>query len=159
MLLRKSVADAARRAQVCAAANDRYLGALAAAQAHSAAGTLIQPVCRSFTKKGRRYRALNPWSASDAALLEAVGRGEWFLRGFRNRDIRALLYHPTSSPAERKRRAARTTRAFSLLRAHGLIQKVTGTHRYIVTPRGRDIITAKLSSRQASVPQLLKIAA
>src|SRR4051794_6454332 len=33
MLLRKSVADARRRAQVCAAANDRYLDALAAAPA------------------------------------------------------------------------------------------------------------------------------
>jgi hypothetical protein len=159
MILRKSVADAPRRAQVSAAANDRYLGALAAASNDLAAGDVTQALCRPIVKQGRRYRALNPWAANDAALLQAISRGEWTLNGFRNRDVRQLLHGATSDLAERKRRAGRVTRAFSLLRAHHLIQKVTGTHRYRVTASGRDIITAILSARQASVPQLLKIAA
>ena len=102
---------------------------------------------------------LNPWSADDAALLEAIRRGEGTLNGFRNRDLRTLLHGATSDLAERKRRAGRVTRALSPLRAHALIQKITRTHRYIVTPRGRYVITAILSARQASVSQLLKIAA
>ena len=159
MILRKSVADAPRRAQVSAAANDRYLGALAAVPADTAAGDVTQSVCRPIVKNGRRYRALNPWAVNDAELLEAISRGEWILNGFRNRDVRKMLHGATSNLAERKRRAARVTRAFALLRAHRLIQKITGTHRYRVTARGRDIITAIMSARQASVPQLLKIAA
>jgi hypothetical protein len=45
-----------------------------------------------------------------------------------------------------------------LLRAHGIIQKVTGTHRYLLSPRGRQILTALQAARRASIDQLLKIA-
>ena len=159
MPLRKSVGDARRRAQVCAAANDRYLDALAGAPADEAAGAAVQSLCRRIVKKGRRYRALNPWADDDAALLQIVGRGEWILNGFRNRDVRAALLGVTSDPALRRRRTGRVTRALALLRAHGVIRKVPRTHRYIITVKGRAIITAILSARQASVSQLLKIAA
>lgn len=159
MLLRKSVADAPRRAEVCAAVNDRYLDALAAAKVDTPAGRLAAPVCRRVTKKGRRHRALNPWSPQDAAVLETLARGEWTIQGLRNRDLRAALFPAANDPAERRRQAGRITRLLSLLRAHKVIRKVNGTHRYIVTPRGREIITALLAARQASIQQLLKIAA
>jgi hypothetical protein len=159
MLLRKSVADARRRAEVCAAANDRYLGALAAAAVEQSVADAAQSLCRAVVKKGRRYRALNPWTPHDAALLETIARGEWALHGLRNRDLRTALYPRTTDPLERRRQAGRVTRALALLRAHGVIQKVTGTHRYIVTHAGRRTITAILSARQASVAQLLNIAA
>jgi GTP cyclohydrolase I len=35
---------------------------------------------------------LNPLSPDDARLLEAVNRGEFAINGFRNRDLRALLF-------------------------------------------------------------------
>lgn len=159
MPLRKSVADAPRRAQVCAAANDRYLAALATAPADRSAAAVTQPLCRPVVKKGHRYRALNPWAAHDAALLETIARGEWTLNGFRNRDVRAALYKPTADAPTHRRQAGRVTRALALLRAHGLIRKVTGTHRYLVTRRGREMLTVILSARQASAAQLLKIAA
>ena len=110
-------------------------------------------------KNDRRYRTLNPWAPDDAALLQMVARGEWVLNGFRNREVRTALPGATSDPAERRRRAGRVTRLLALLRAHGVIQKVTRTHRYMVTAQGREMITAILSARQASVPQLLKLAA
>lgn len=159
MPLRKSVADAPRRAHLCAAANDRYLAALATAPTDCPAAELTRSLCRPVVKNAHRYRALNPWAENDAALLAAVARGEWTLGGFRNRDIRPLLCPPAADEIERRRQSARITRAFALLRAHGLIRKITGTHRYMVTNRGRAAITAILSARQASVAQLLKIAA
>lgn len=159
MPLRKSVADAPRRAQVSAAANDRYLAALAAVPVDGSAADLTRPLCRPVVKKGRRYRALNPWAPGDAMLLATLARGEWTLNGFRNRDVRAALYPSTTDAATQRRQAGRVTRALALLRAHGVIKKVTGTHRYIVTTRGREIITALLSAGQASVAQLLKLAA
>lgn len=96
---------------------------------------------------------------SDAALLELVARGEYAIAGLRNRDLRAALYPFTDDAVERRRQAGRITRLLALLRAHRLIRKVTGTHRYIVTVRGREIITALLAARNASIDQLLKIAA
>jgi hypothetical protein len=159
MMLRKSVADAPRRTEVCAAVNDRYLGALAAADVATPAGELAAPVCRRRTKKRRRYRALNPWSATDATVLETIARGEWTLHGFRNRDLRAALFPPAKDPVQRRRHAGRVTRLLALLRAHSLIRKVSGTHRYILTANGRQIVTALLAARQASIAQLTKIAA
>ncbi len=41
------------------------------------------------------------------------------------------------------------------LRAHGVIQKVTSTHRYQVTPRGRELITG-LTTTQAARPKDLQ---
>jgi hypothetical protein len=46
-----------------------------------------------------------------------------------------------------------------LLRAHGLLRKISGTHRYVVTEGGRKIITALLAARQADVEQLTALAA
>lgn len=159
LVLRKSVADVPRRAQVCAAANDRYLSALAGAPAGTATAELVDPICRSIIRKGRRYRALNPWAQSDAALLETISGGEWALNGFRNRDIRAALYPSTADAADQRRHAGRITRALALLRAHGLIKKVAGTHRYLLTANGRQRITALLAARQADVQQLIQLAA
>jgi hypothetical protein len=51
------------------------------------------------------------------------------------------------------------TRLLALLRAHGLIRKVTGTHRYIITAKGRQRTTTLLAAQQASVEQLIKLAA
>jgi DNA-binding HxlR family transcriptional regulator len=51
------------------------------------------------------------------------------------------------------------TRQLALLRAHGLIKKVSGTHRWQVTQRGRRLITALLAARQADVVQLTQLAA
>ena len=45
------------------------------------------------------------------------------------------------------------------MRAHGLIRKVSGTHRYQVSPAGRQIITALLAARQANVEKLMALAA
>ena len=44
-------------------------------------------------------------------------------------------------------------------RAHGLIRKVSGTHRYQVTASGWAIITALLAARQADVEKLIALAA
>ena len=46
-----------------------------------------------------------------------------------------------------------------LLRAHGLVAKVSRTHRYIVTEKGRVTITALLSARRADVDKLTALAA
>jgi hypothetical protein len=82
------------------------------------------------------------------------------LSGLRNRDLRVLLYpnKPSSKPLQR-RQAAAITRRLALLRVHGILRKLTGTHRYQLTTRGRRILTALLAARNADVDQLTKMAA
>jgi hypothetical protein len=153
--LRKGVADIHRRAEISQGANERYVEALASVDESRSLTELTEAVCRPVVWQGQRARALNPLGVEDGRLLEAVNRGEFAINGFRNSDLRALLYaKPPSDDAERRRRSACVTRKLRLLRAHGLIHKVTKTHRYQLSPHGRDVINALLAARRASTATL-----
>ncbi|HEY1935932.1 MAG TPA: hypothetical protein VGG99_28330 [Acetobacteraceae bacterium] len=149
-----------RRAAVSQAANDRYLQALASVEDTTSLGELAARLCRPVRYQGRRVRALNPHAPDDAALLEAISRGEFTLNGLRNRDIRTLLFpKPARSQAEQKRQAAVISRKLHLLRAHRLIHKVSRTHRYQLTRAGRIAVTALIAARNACTTELTKMAA
>jgi hypothetical protein len=104
-------------------------------------------------------RALHPWADPDLALLCAINRGEFAVNGFRNRDLQSLLFDQAADNDEQRRRSARVSRLLRMLRAHRLIQKVPHTHRYVVTPREREIITAVLASQQITLEQLNRLTA
>lgn len=159
-ILRKAVADIPRRAQVCQAANERYLESLAAvADSGVTLAALCHRVCRPTCWKGRRVRALNPLAPDDARLLAVVNRGEFAINGFRNRDLRCLLYADTDAdPITRRRQAAAVTRKLRLLRAHGLIRKVPKTHRYTLSKHGTKVITALLAAQAADTAKLMDAA-
>lgn len=153
--LRKGVADLARRAEVSDQSNRRYLKALASADTSATVGELVQKVCRPVKKQGRRARALRPLDPDDARLLEVVSRADFVIAGLRNRDLRAALYGPdVKDVQESRRRSAAVSRKLSLLRAHGLLTKVRGAHRYHVTKTGRELITAILAARAATPAKL-----
>jgi hypothetical protein len=128
------------------------------AAADPAAGAAAGPAAARGPRP-RRVRALNPLSAADAALLEAVSRHEFLINGLRNRDLRRLLFGQGEVPAaEQRRRSAAVTRQLRLLRAHGLIHKVPKTHRYVVSESARRAITALLAARNASTEELTRCA-
>ncbi len=56
------------------------------------------------------------------------------------------------------RRSAVITRKLRQLRAHGLIKKVPKTHRYMLTEKGREIITSLMAARCATAEMLMKAA-
>jgi hypothetical protein len=158
--LRKGVADVQRRAQVSDAANQRYLDSLAAVAASEPLSKLTDAICQSTEWNGKRVRAIKPWSLQGAALLSAVNRPEFTLQGFRNRDLRTLLFGSQQVPAaEVRRQSAKITRQLRMLRAHGLILKIPHTHRYQLTARGRTTLTALQAARDANAEQLAKRAA
>jgi hypothetical protein len=157
--MRKGVADLPRRAEVSKRANERYASMLEAAHCTKPLKDVAEPLCQRIAGPKHPARALNPLSPQDALLLETVNRGEFAINGFRNRDVRRHLYPVgTTDPKEQKRRAAATTRQLRLLRAHGLINKVPKTHRYVLSDCGRQAITALLAARAADVPRLLQAA-
>jgi hypothetical protein len=158
--LRRGVADIYRRAQVSQASNQRYLDALAAADTSTPLGELIRDICKPTTYKKKRVRALRPWADPDLALFRAINRAEFCVNGFRNRDLQSLLFNAApQTPEEQRRRSACISRMLRMLRAHHLIQKVPKTHRYVLTSRGRDIISAVLASQRITLEQLNQLAA
>lgn len=153
--LRKGVADLDRRAEVSQAANNRLAESLATVAEPNTLGELLRPLGRPVIRDGRRQaRALNPLTGSDGELLRTLAQGNFLLRGFRNADLRVALYGPTSDLGQRRRQSAAVTRRLALLRAHGLIVKVTRSHRYHLSASGRRIVTTLLAAHASDVDRL-----
>jgi hypothetical protein len=149
--LPKGVAFLPRYAAVAAAANQRYLEALAVvddpAPAHRALDRLAQPV---RDPQGRASRAFNPAAPTDLALFTAVVRGEHLLPGFRNRDVRTHLFGPGA--ATDPRRSAHVTRLVKRLHLRGLVAKIPRSRRWRVTHRGHAVLSAVLQLREDHFP-------
>ena len=158
--LRKGVADMHRRAEIGAQINDRYLNSLATVAEPETLAELTKDMTERTTWKGRPVRGLNPLSLGDAALLEAVNRGDFLISGFSNRDLRAILFPKASSaePAEQKRLSGKVTRLLRILRGHGLIVKELHANRYKLTEKGRKQLSALNAARQAKTQKLLQAA-
>lgn len=157
--LRKGVVDLRRLARTGKACTHRYLDALATTCIDTPLGAILEPLTKPAHLSGHRVRGLRPWAATDLALIEAIGRGEFVVNGLRNRDLVPLL-HPRVSddPAQRRKASASVTRSLRLLRAHGLITKIEGTRRYHVTDRGRNVIAAVIAAKNAPLSKLQQCA-
>jgi hypothetical protein len=157
--LRKSICDLGSRANVSQAANKRLLDNLSVVADPTKVKDLVDGITAPTELSNRRVRGIQPWSPNDLKLLTVVANGELLLHGFRNRDIVSRLYEdPAKDETERKRRSARVSRLLRLLRAHGLIEKVAGTHRYLVTKTGNSVIAAILGVRELSLTAIKQAA-
>lgn len=157
--IRKTVADLERSTAVSQLANERYLDALAELDQDTPLHDVLDPVCKHTSFRGRRVRALKPWDRDDLDLFVAINNGSFVLRGFRNGDIVDALYsHRVVNDKEKRRRRSRVSRLLRILRAHGMIRKLPKQNRYQVTKKGRQVVTAVLAARDASVAALLKAA-
>lgn len=153
--MRKGIADIPRRVEISRAANARYLEALSVVGEPSPSHQLLDPVSLPVVHNSRRYRPLRPISPQEAPLLRAVLRGEYLLQGFRNADLCLTLYPAACrDPGAHRRAANRVTRLLRLLRAHGLIQKVSTTRYYRVTPRGHATLATALRFRDTDIALL-----
>ena len=157
--MRRGIADLHRRADLSRKAAERYLDAFATVDDDTTLEELITRTRMRTIWRGHSVRALRPFD-QDQKLLSIVVRGEFTLTGFRNRDLQALFFsdQPTSTHHQR-RRSSWITRQLRLLRAHGLITKINGTHRYQLTSVGRKIITAVLAALRTTLAQLTPLAA
>jgi hypothetical protein len=165
--MRRTVVDLPQRATYSQNVNERYLEALATTAETRTVQELAEPLTQRVAEPGtapgqaaRYVRGLNPLAAADAELLTAISDPKWLVHGLRNRDLVAALYPTTPLDAlERRRRSARVTRLLRLLRGHGLLDKIPGTHRYQVGAHARIQIQALLACRNANPDQLVTNAA
>ncbi len=170
--VRKGVADLYRRAQVSQAANDRFAAAQAAVLSTDATPLkeLVAGLCRRVVRPGRdksdggrtrprTFRALNPLSPEDIHLLTLVSQPKFGISGMRNQDLRPALYDDTpTDPKEQRRQASAVSRKLALLRAHGILEKVSKSHRYRLTEKGKQGLTALLAAANAATSKLTSLA-
>ncbi len=165
--MRRTVVDLPQRAAFSQNVNERYLEALASTAETKTIRELAEPLtqrvlepCRKSGKPLRQVRGLNPLAAADAQLMTVISDPKWMINDLRNRELVAALYDtPTDDAKERRRRSAHVTRLLRLLRAHGLLEKIPGTHRYQVSAEARTKMQALLACRNANPDQLITKAA
>ncbi len=152
----KGVANLYRYAEVSRQASARYLEALAVVDDLGVGQRELDQRCSPVPYQGRTRRALQPLGSGDQALFQAALRGEYALRGFRNRELGEVLLGPAPpDPAERRRRCGNISRRISLLRAHGLVAKVPRARRYRVTRRGQCFMATAIHLRRKFFPKEL----
>lgn len=154
--MRKSIADLRRRAEVSRAANERYLDALSTIGQSVPAHQVLDPIAKRKILNGRSYRPMQPIAPQDAAVLSAISRGEFALQGFRNADLRPFLFLgcEADDPSAQKRVCGKISRTLRLLRAHGIIYRVSKSNIYHITRRGltTTAIAARLRNCNALQP-------
>lgn len=155
MRMRKSV-DALpstyRKAQTIA---ERYETYLSGTSENAPARRKLLRLGSRITRDGRSHRGISPSNEQDLALLRAVSHGEHSLHGFRNADIRKLLFGDAPDRTVAKRQAARVGRLLDLLRAHGLIARIQRSHRWRLTKDGAKLIAALLRVVDTAFPAAL----
>ncbi len=157
--MRKGIADLHRRAQISQASNQRYLDALAGIKVDRLLGEIVESVCRPVRWKSQRVRALRPWAKEDTSLLKAINRGEFNINGFRNRDIRQRIFPGNHDAQTNRLLSARISYRLRMLRAHGIIRKVPRTFRYVLTDKGRQIVTAVIQTQHIPITRISALAA
>jgi len=152
----KRVTNLPRYYEVSQKACQRYLDALSVVDDPAEAFQELNRLCESVQYKGRTYRGLNPLRKNDSMLLRAIMSGQYYIQGFRNRNLASQLYpKPPKNKIEAQRRSRRVTRLISLLRAQRLIAKIPHSKRYRITPRGIRLVACAIYLRQDELPKYL----
>jgi hypothetical protein len=157
--MNKSVTNLHRYAQVSRSANQRYLEALSGVDDPGVGQRQLEQRCSPVSYQGRRRRALQPLGRDDQALFRSVLRGEYAVRGFRNRELATPLFGQSADAGERRRHCGRVSRLIGLLRAHGLVAKVPRARRYHVTALGHRFMSTAIYVRYKFFPRELSEAA
>jgi hypothetical protein len=113
-------------------ANQRLLDAERLADEGGFCGEELEQLQRPTLSDGHRVAALHFGDPRTMALLAALGHYGLQLHGFRNRDLRRLVEPLLGRPYN----ANQMTYDLRRLRRRGLIARLAGTHRYLVTPLG-----------------------
>jgi hypothetical protein len=150
--MNKGVANLPEYQRHAAAANERYLDALSVVDNPRPAYQQVAKLTESKKHKGRSYRGFNPASPGDIRLFQAVLAGDHLIKGFRNADIRDLLYGPARNPQTRKRQANAITRLLKRLHVRGLIAKIQRTRRWRTTTRGQKLLSTIIQLHYHGLP-------
>jgi len=126
--------------------NRRYAEFLGALEDPRGGLEKLARVSRKTTEGGRSYRGINFFDAEDVEVLEAIGQGEFCLRGMQNKALRERL------PGRSSQQVSRIIKG---LRLHGLIKKTPHGYRYYLTPLGRQVVATGLRLKEFEIRQEL----
>jgi hypothetical protein len=150
--MNKGVSNMADYQYHARAANERYLEALSVVHDPSPAYQQVSELTESKVHKGRSYRGFNPASRNDIRLFEAVMSGDHLIQGFKNADIRNLLWGKCRGQNDRRRQANAVTRLLKRLHVRGLIAKIPRSRRWRTTTRGQKLLSTIIQLHYHGLP-------
>lgn len=137
--LKKTIYSLLDLREILAACNRRYLEFLSALEDPSAGARDLIRLSEPKHDGERTVKGLNFFNRTEQALLRALQRPEFNIRGMRRADVKPFV--PELNPATLSRQLHR-------LRALGLIKRIAHTYRYYLTRLGRAAIAAACSLTQ-----------
>jgi hypothetical protein len=150
----KSVASLVHYQEQAMACNRRYLDALAVVDDPAPAYQDLRELTEPKVVEGRSYAGFNPARREDVRLFTAVLGGDHVARGFRNRDIRELLFGCPKQLRLERRASAAVGRLFKRLHVRHLVAKIPRSRRWRITQRGRHLLGLTLQLYKSSWPEL-----
>jgi hypothetical protein len=127
----------------------RYLEYLSALDDHSAGARALDRLSQDQRDQDRIIKGLNFFKGSEQALLRALQRPQFNIRGLRRADLAAFV--PSLNPAALSRQLKR-------MRRLGLIKRVAATYRYYLTRLGRAAIAAACAITEMRIVPALTVA-
>jgi len=149
----KSISNLYRYAEVSKASNKRYLAALNNIIPKGSIEKELNALCGRIESNGKIYTGFNVWEQGTFRLFCELSNASYFIRGFTNADIRNAFWKKEDANLITNRN--RMTRVLAKLRAHGLIKKIPRSLRYLVTDKGRRIISALIQVKLRQYPLLV----
>jgi hypothetical protein len=145
--MRKTIYSLPILAEMMAASNRRYLDFLSAIDDPTNALRDLDRVCRPVKENERSYRGFNLFHGDDQSIFETIARQEFFISGFRNRQLQSFFPH--KSPAQ-------ISHVLKRLHHHGLIRKIGCTYKYYLSKLGKRIVALGLKLKEMSIVPLLR---
>ncbi|MGH9629300.1 MAG: MarR family transcriptional regulator [Bryobacteraceae bacterium] len=133
--MKKTIYSLAPLRELLLAANRRYLEFISTIEDDRAGTDKLNKISQPVAESDRNYRGFNFFDPRDEELLESLGRGEFNISGFQNKDLRRRLSDRSSG---------QISRTMKRLRIHGLIKKIGRTYKYYLTALGKQVISLGL---------------
>ena len=147
----KSISNLYRYAEIAKSCNHRFADAMVDIVPVKSTLDEINQICTGKKINGRQVTGFNVWSPEVVCIMETICNGKFLIEGFRNKDIRTIIFPNIKDP---KKLSSKTSRLLKKLRQHGLIKKVQRSRRYHVTSKGNRIMGTLIELRHKDYPQL-----
>jgi hypothetical protein len=149
--MKKNIYSLAPLRELLLAANRRYLEFISSIEDDKAGTDKLTKISQPVEENDRTYRGFNFFDPDDEELFEALGRGEFNISGFQNKDLRRRVTSQSTG---------QISRLMKRLRTHGLIKKIGRTYKYYLTSLGKQVIALGLKLKNLYViPELSAVAA
>jgi hypothetical protein len=137
--MKKNIYSLYALAQLLKNANNRYLEFISQFEDNTQGNKKLLKVSEPVYSGDRSLKGFNFFNHFDLKLMHIISRGEFFINGFRNKDIKTFFSELSSSSI---------SRILKRLLLHHIIKKVNRTYKYYITSLGKVIISTALVLKQ-----------